>query len=199
VQTTRVRSALALCTTEERRKAVPPPLIALRGAHAAGWLSWLVLSWLRALCAVRSSAARIAIAVGSSIRSGRPFRSRERRASCAPALRISARSSGLSGRDGGLRTSRLLALGALTSFRSGLVGVLSVVGHHLPETTRRSGHHLRSAARKSGWGGNDSHRVQPRAISPCNQILTVRSERQGSRRVIVHGICLCLRLARVCT
>ena len=55
-------------------------------------------------CAVRSSAARTAIAAGSSMRSGSPCRSRERRASCAPALRISARSSGLSGWRGGRRT-----------------------------------------------------------------------------------------------
>jgi hypothetical protein len=171
----------------------------VRSAYAAGWLSSLVLSWLRVLRAVRSSAARIAIAAGSSMRSGSPCRSRERRASCAPALRIRARSSGLSGRDGGRRTSRLPGLAALTSFRSGLVGFLSVVGHHLPETPRRSAITSIPLLAKTGWGGNDSHRAQPRAISRCNQILTVRSERQGSRRVLVHGICLCLCLARVCT
>ena len=134
----------------------------------------------------------MAIAAGSSIRSGSPCLSRERRASCAPALRISARSSGLSGRRGGRRTSRFLPLLDLTSSGSWLAGVFSVVGHHLPETTYQSDHHLRSAACKSGWGRNDTHPAEPRAISRCNQILTVCSERQGSRRVIVHGICLCL-------
>jgi hypothetical protein len=116
----------------------PPPLFAVRGAHAAGWLSSLMLSWVRVLRAVRSSAARTAIAAGSSIRSGSPCRSRERRASSAPALRISVRSSGVSGRRGGRRVSCLLALLSLTFFRAGLVGVLSVRGHHLPQTTRRS-------------------------------------------------------------
>ena len=123
---------------EERRRIVPPPLFAVRGAYAAGWLSSLVLSWVRVLRAVRSSAARTAIAAGSSMRSGRPCRSRERRASSAPALRISARSSGLSDWRGGRRTGCLPAWPALTFFRPGLVGILSVVGHHLPETTRRS-------------------------------------------------------------
>jgi len=41
----------------------------LRGLQAAGFVSSLVLSWLRVLRAVRSSAARTAIAAGSSIRS----------------------------------------------------------------------------------------------------------------------------------
>ena len=116
----------------------PPPLFAVRGAHAAGWWSSLALSWVRVLRAVRSSAARIAIAAGSSMRSGSPCLSRERRASSAPALRISARSSGVSGRRGGRRVSCLPTLLSLTFFRSGLAVVLSVVGHHLPETTRRS-------------------------------------------------------------
>ena len=89
---------------EERRKVIPPPLFAVPGAYAAGWLPSLVLSWLRVLRAVRSSAARTAIAARSSMRSGSPCLSRERRASCAPALRISARSSGLNGRRGGRRT-----------------------------------------------------------------------------------------------
>ncbi len=116
----------------EKRKSggrqFPPPLFAVHRAYAAGWLSSLVLSWVRVLRAVRSSAARTATAAGSSIRSGSPCRSRERRASCAPALRISARSSGVSGRRGGRRVSRLLALLSLTFFRSGLVGILSVRG-----------------------------------------------------------------------
>ena len=124
---------------EERRRDVPPPLFALPGgAHAAGWLSSLVLSWLRVLRAVRSSAARTAIAAGSSTRSGSPCLSRERRASSAPALRIAARSSRLSGPCGGRRTSRLL-LRALTSSRADWDWVWSVRGHHLPETTRRNG------------------------------------------------------------
>jgi hypothetical protein len=153
-----------------------PPLFAVRGAYAAGWLSSRVRSLVGVLRAVRSSAARTAIAAGSSMRSGRPCLSRERRASCAPALRISARSSGLSGWRGGRRTGCLPVRLALAFFRPGLAGVLSVVGHHLPETTRRSGHHLRSAARKGGWGGCDTHRAEPGAISRCNQILTVCSE-----------------------
>jgi hypothetical protein len=126
---------------EERRRDVPPPLFALRGgAHTACSSSSPVLSWLLVLREVRSSAARTAIAAGSSTRSGSPCRSRERRASSAPAFRIAARSSGLSGPRGGRRTSRLLALLHLTSSSgSGLAGVLSVRGHHLPETTRRNG------------------------------------------------------------
>jgi hypothetical protein len=88
---------------------------------------------------VRSSAARTAIAAGSSTRSGSPCLSRERRASSAPILRIAARSSGLSGPRGGRRTSRLRALLDLTSSGFTLVGILSVRGHHLPETTRRNG------------------------------------------------------------
>ena len=88
---------------------VPPPLFAVRTAHAAGWLSSLVLPWVRVLRAVRSSASRTAIAAGSSTRSGRPCLSRERRASSAPAMRISVRSSGLSGRRGGRRVSCLPA------------------------------------------------------------------------------------------
>ena len=76
---------------------IAPPLSVLCGAHAAGFVSSLLLSGLRVLRAVRSSAARTAIAAGSSTRSGSPCRSRERRASSAPALRIAARSSGLSG------------------------------------------------------------------------------------------------------
>jgi hypothetical protein len=129
------------------------------------------------------------------MRSGSPCLSRERRASSAPALRISARSSGLSGPRGSRRTSRLLALSALTSFRSGLVGVLSVVGHHLPQATRRSGHHLRSAARKDGWGRKDKHPAGHGAISGCNQILTKCS---GSRGGLTAGNCLsvCLSLPR---
>ena len=126
---------------EERRRNVhPPPLFALHIAHAAGWVSSPVLSWLLVLRAVRSSAARTAIAAGSSTRSGSPCLSRERRASSAPVLRIAARSSGLSGPRGGRRTSRLLALLHLTSSSgSGMALVLSVRGHHLPETTRRNG------------------------------------------------------------
>lgn len=127
-------------TKEERRRGCPPPLFAFHIAHAAGWVSSPVLSWLLVLRAVRSSAARTAIAAGSSTRSGSPCLSRERRASSAPALRIAARSSGLSGPRGGRRTSRLLALLHLTSSSgSGLIRVLSVRGHHLPETTRRNG------------------------------------------------------------
>jgi hypothetical protein len=128
-------------TKQERRRDVSPPLFALRGgAHAAGWVSSPVLSWLLVLRAVRSSAARTAIAAGSSTRSGSPCLSRERRASSAPAFRIAARSSGLSGPRGGRRTSRLLALLHLTSSSgSRLVRVMSVRGHHLPETTRRNG------------------------------------------------------------
>ena len=52
---------------------------------------------------------------------------------------------------------------------------------------------------KSGWGRDYSHQAQPQAISRCNQILTFCPERVISRWVIVHGICLCLCLARVCT
>lgn len=125
---------------EERRRDVPPPLFALPGGAQAACSSSPVLSWLLVLRAVRSRAARTAIAAGSSTRSGSPCLSRERRASSAPVLRIAARSSGLSGPRGGRRTSRLLALPHLTSSSgSGMAGVVSVRGHHLPETTRRNG------------------------------------------------------------
>ena len=178
-------------TRKSGGREFPPPLFALRdSAHAAGWLSSLVLSWVRVvLRAVRSSAARIAIAAGSSMRSGSPCLSRERRASSAPALRISARSSGVRGRRGGRRVSRLLSL---TFFRACLVGVLSVVGHHFPETTRRNAITSVPLLAKTGWGRNDTHPAERRAISRCNQILTVCSEAEGSRCVIVHRICLCL-------
>jgi hypothetical protein len=79
-------------------------------AYAVGFLPSLALSLFRVLCDVHSSAARTAIAAGSSIRSGSPCRSRERRAPCAPALRIAIRSSVLSGARGGRRTSRRLPL-----------------------------------------------------------------------------------------
>lgn len=105
--------------------------------HVAGSVSWLLLSWLRVLRVVLSSVARTAIAAGSSIRSGSPCRSRERRASSAPALRMAAFSSWLNGPRGGRRTGRRLAVRAVTSSGSGLVGVGSVVGYHLPGTTRR--------------------------------------------------------------
>jgi hypothetical protein len=143
VQTRARGPALALALRRQGKSGggCPPPLFALRGGtHAAGGVSSPVLSWLLVLRAVRSSAARTAIAAGSSTRSGNPCLSRERRASSAPVLRIAARSSGLSGPRGGRRTSRLLALLHLTSSSgSGLIGDLSVRGHHLPETTRRNG------------------------------------------------------------
>jgi hypothetical protein len=175
-----------------------PPLFSMRSAYAAGWLSSLVLSVLRVLRAVRSSAARTAIAAGSSMRSGNPCLSRERRASSAPALQISARSSGLSGRRGGRRTGCLPARLALAFFRPGLAWIMSVVGHHLPETTRRSGHHLRSAARKSGWGRNDTHRAEPGQYHGV-----IKSLRFALNTGLMAGNCprdLSLSLlARVCT
>jgi hypothetical protein len=82
----------------------------LLAAYTAGFRPSLALSSSRVLRVVRSSAARSAIAAGSSIRSGSPCRSRERRAPCAPALRIAIRSSVLSGARGGRRTSRRLPL-----------------------------------------------------------------------------------------
>ena len=66
----------------------PPPPFAVRGAHAAGWLSSRAFSWLRVLCGVCNSVARTAIAAGFSTRSGSPCFCRERRASSASAWRI---------------------------------------------------------------------------------------------------------------
>lgn len=156
---------------EERRRDVPPPLVALPGgAHAAGWWSSLVLSWVWVLRAVRSSAARTAIAAGSSTRSGSPCLSRERRASSAPALRIAARASGLSGPRGDRRTSRLL-LRALTSSRADWDWLWSVRGHHLPGTTRRSD--ITSVPLLAIPAGAATIRTaEAGAISRCNQILT---------------------------
>ena len=82
------------------RKGGPMPSQELKlsacAAQAAGFLSWLVPGF-GVLRAVRSRSARTAITAASSIRSGSPCRTRERRASSAPALRIAARSSALSG------------------------------------------------------------------------------------------------------
>lgn len=85
----------------------------------------------------RSNLTSAAIAAGSSTRMGSPCRSRERRASSAPALRMAARSSWLSGPRGGRRVGRLLGVWAVTSSVSGLGTDWSVVGHHLPGATRR--------------------------------------------------------------
>jgi hypothetical protein len=122
---------------EERQGDLP---VALRLCwyliYTPGLVSLLMLSWLRVPHPVRSSAASAAIAAGSSIRSGSPCRSRERRPSSAPALRMTARSSWLSGPRGGRRVSRRFGW-AVTSSRSGLGVLWSVVGHHLPGTTSR--------------------------------------------------------------
>jgi hypothetical protein len=65
---------------------IPSPLFAFAGTYAAGFVSWLVLSGLRALRVVRSSVAGTAIAAVSSIRSDRPCPSvsgaRRRRQPC---------------------------------------------------------------------------------------------------------------------
>jgi hypothetical protein len=131
----------------------------VRGAYAPFPVSSLALSWVRC-CAVRSSAARTAIAAGSSTRSGSPCLSRDRRASSAPARRIAARSSGLSGPRGGRRTSRLLADGAW-----------SVVGHHLPETTRRRTITSLPAARKSDRAARVSARRSPRSPGQYHRVI----------------------------
>ena len=160
---------------EERRGSGPPPLFALRGAYAACSVSSLGLSWLRVLPVVRSSAARTAIAAGSSMRSGRPCLSRERRASSAPALRISARSSGLSGRRGGRRTSSLLALRALTSSVPAWSG--SCQSWDITSPKRLAGvtsppfrcSQIRLGTQRYAPGAN------PGQYPRCNQILTVCS------------------------
>jgi hypothetical protein len=54
--------------------------------HFNDWANFTQADWVPHV--VRSSVARIAIAAGSSIRSGSPCRSRERRPSSAPALRM---------------------------------------------------------------------------------------------------------------
>jgi hypothetical protein len=105
--------------------------------HAAELLSRSLLSRFQALRGLRSSSARTAMAAGSSIRAGSPCCSRERRASSAPALRIRTRSSVLSGARGGRRVSRRRTPGAFTSSVPGLDSARSVVGYHLPGTTRR--------------------------------------------------------------
>ncbi len=120
----------------ERRGNGSSAALCLCRTYTVGFVSWLVLSGFRVLRAVRSSVTRTTIAVGSSIRSGSPCRSRERRASSAPALRMAARSSWLSGPRGGRRVARRLVW-AVTSSDSGWIAVGSVVGHHLPGTTRR--------------------------------------------------------------
>jgi hypothetical protein len=53
-----------------------------------------------------------------------------------------------------------------------LVGVLSVVGHHLPGNDSQERHRLPSAARKYCWGRQGKRPPQTGAISRCNQILT---------------------------
>src|ERR1700733_11419743 len=100
------------CSSDYKRAAEAPSLrrsLLARG-YTAGFLPSLPLSLSRVLRGVRSSAARSAIAAGSSIRSGSPCRSRERRAPFAPALRIAILSSVHRGPRGARRTSRRLPL-----------------------------------------------------------------------------------------
>jgi hypothetical protein len=65
-------------------------------ANAAGFLSSLLLSLGRRGAGMsRRIAASLATAAGSSIRSGNPCSTRERRASSAPTCRMASRSSSL--------------------------------------------------------------------------------------------------------
>jgi hypothetical protein len=163
-------------TKEERRRVFlrrSSPYLVVLMPHVRRHRRCFPGYWCCARRAARSSAARTAIAAGSSTRSGSPCRSRERRASSAPVLRIAARSSGLSGPRGGRRTSRLLALLHLTSASgSGMAGVVSVRGHHLPSNDSQERHRLPSAARKDHWGRQNKRPPLPGSISRCNQILT---------------------------
>jgi hypothetical protein len=105
--------------------------------YAAKLLSRLLLLRIPDATRFAQQFGRTAMVAGSSICVGSPCCSRERRASSAPALRIRVRSSVLSGAHGGRRVSRRRTLGALTSSVPGLDTSRSVVGYHLPGTTRR--------------------------------------------------------------
>ena len=179
-------------TRKSGGREFPPPLFALRdSAHAAGWLSSLVLSWVRVvLRAVRSSAARIAIAAGSSMRSGSPCLSRERRASSAPGPAYQC--SFFRGQRPTRRSPRLAP--AVTHLLPCLRWSGSCQSWGITSPKRLAGIAITSVPllAKTGWGRNDTHPAERRAISRCNQILTVCSEAEGSRCVIVHRICLCL-------
>ena len=116
---------------------VPPPLSRVLESYLANFDSLLGAPLILALHAAHGSSAITAVAAGSSIRSSSPCRSRERRASSAPTLRMSARSSWLSGPRGGRRFVRRLAVWAVSSSASGSGVGWSVVGAALPSTTRR--------------------------------------------------------------